>query len=474
MSWAAVTQNPSGRRSHGRPPSCAGGSTRRCTAARRGGGKSDALLMEALRQVRIPHYRGLILRKTFPQLSELIDRSRELYPAAFPKARYHTSEHYWHFPGGAKIHFGSMQHPDDRVHYQGKRFDYIAVDELTHFTLDEYTYLFSRNRPGGPGTRVYMRAATNPGGIGHGWVKDRFLTPAPPMTTIRTPVEYFDEDGNLVKAVRSRIFVPARVTDNKALIKNDPNYLASLSLLPHAVKEALLNGSWDTFSGQVFTEWRNDPVMYTSRKNTHVIAPFDIPSHWRVYRGLDWGFSKPFAVGWFAVDEQRRVYHIREYYGFTGTPDVGLKMEPSQVAAKIREIEQNDPQLKGKLIRGVADPAIFQRQTGQSTADLMEKEHVYFTPGDHSRIAGKMQLHYRLRMDEQGFPQFYVFSTCLNFIRTVPALVYDQRDPEDIDTRGEDHIYDMTRYVLMENPVTAPIAPTHAARGPDPLGLRIR
>lgn len=163
-----------------------------------GGGKSDALLMEALRQVHIPHYRGLILRKTYPQLSELIDRSRELYGRAFPEARYNGTDHCWTFPGGAKIYFGSMQHAKDRINYQGKRYDFIGFDELTHFTWEEYSYLFSRNRPSGPGTIVYMRASTNPGGVGYGWVKDRFITPAPPMTPIVEKQEVAGPDGKVI------------------------------------------------------------------------------------------------------------------------------------------------------------------------------------------------------------------------------------------------------------------------------------
>ena len=147
-----------------------------------GGGKSDALLAEAVRQVHIPHYCAILFRKTVPQLSELIDRSRRLYSAAFPGAVYRASEHYWQFPSGAKIYFGSMQYAKDRINYQGRRYDFIAFDELTHFTWEEYSYMFSRNRPSGPGTRVYIRAATNPGGIGHCWVKERFFTAAQPMT----------------------------------------------------------------------------------------------------------------------------------------------------------------------------------------------------------------------------------------------------------------------------------------------------
>ena len=147
-----------------------------------GGGKSDALVIEALRQVHIPHYRALILRKTYPQLSDLVDKSQSYYRRAFPEAQYNATSHVWVFPSGAKIYFGSMQYTKDRTNYQGKAFDFIGFDELTHFEWEEYSYMMSRNRPTGPGTRVYMRATTNPGGIGHGWVKARFITPAPPGT----------------------------------------------------------------------------------------------------------------------------------------------------------------------------------------------------------------------------------------------------------------------------------------------------
>ena len=160
-----------------------------------GGGKSDALLIEALRQVHIPHYRALILRKTYPQLSDLVDKSQMYYRRAFPEAQYNATSHVWVFPSGAKIWFGSMQYTKDRTNYQGKAYDFIGFDELTHFEWDEYSYMMSRNRPTGPGTRVYMRATTNPGGIGHGWVKARFITPAPPGTPIVETVTVRLPDG---------------------------------------------------------------------------------------------------------------------------------------------------------------------------------------------------------------------------------------------------------------------------------------
>ena len=201
-----------------------------------GGGKSDCAIAEALRQVHIPHYRGLILRKTYPQLSEMVDRSREIYLPSFPNAKYNDQKHSWTFPSGAKIYFGAMQHTKDRTNYQGKRYDFIDFDELTHFTWDEYSYLFSRNRPNGPGTRCYIRAQANPGGIGHGWVKERFISPAPPMTPIYEDVKIIFPDGKSEIRRRSRVFVPSSIFDNKILMENDPEYITRLASLPENEK----------------------------------------------------------------------------------------------------------------------------------------------------------------------------------------------------------------------------------------------
>jgi len=283
-----------------------------------GGGKSDALVIEALRQVHIPHYRALILRKTYPQLSDLVDKSQSYYRRAFPEAQYNATSHVWVFPSGAKIYFGSMQYTKDRTNYQGKAFDFIGFDELTHFEWEEYSYMMSRNRPTGPGTRVYLRATTNPGGVGHGWVKARFITPAPPGTPIVEEYPVRMPDGTEKVLRRARVFIPSSIFDNPALLENDPDYLASLAAMPEAEKQALLYGSWDSFSGQVFTEWRNDPNHYEDQRWTHVIAPFTIPKHWKIYRGYDFGFSKPFSVGWYAADEEGRLYRIKELYGCTG------------------------------------------------------------------------------------------------------------------------------------------------------------
>lgn len=421
-----------------------------------GGGKSDFAIAEALRQVHIPHYRGLILRKTYPQLSEMVDRSREIYSPSFPEAKYNEQKHCWTFPSGAKIYFGAMQHTKDRTNYQGKRYDFIDFDELTHFTWDEYSYLFSRNRPNGQGTRCYIRAQANPGGIGHGWVKERFITPAPPMTPIYDDVKIVFPDGSSQIRRRSRVFVPSSVFDNKILMQNDPDYITRLAALPENEKRALLYGDWDSFSGQVFTEWRNNPDGYITRKNTHVIEPFTIPNSWKIYRGFDFGYSRPFSVGWYALDHDNRLYRIRELYGCTGTPNEGVRWEPSEIACRIKEIEREDINLKGRYINGIADPSIFDESRGESVAAMMERSGVYFEKADNTRIAGKMQLHNRLAFDDKGIPMLYIFSTCKHFIRTVPALVYSEVDVEDIDTATEDHIYDEVRYIAMENPINPP------------------
>lgn len=376
-----------------------------------GGGKSDALVMEALRQVHIPHYKGLIIRKSFPELEELIEKSLQYYPRAFRKAKYNGSTHTWRFPSGAKVMFGSLYNPKDRIKYQGRAFDFIAFDELTHFTWDEYSYLFSRNRPNGPGTRVYMRSTANPGGVGHGWVKQRFITAGPPSKTLWECVKIRFPDGHEEPRFRSRVFIPASVFDNQKLLENNPNYIDNLALMSPAERDALLYGDWDKFEGQVFVNWKNDPDRYADRTSTHVIEPFRVPDSWYIWRGFDWGYSRPFSVGWYAVDHDRRLYRIRELYGCTETPNQGVRWAPDKVAQEIKRIENEDPNLKGRRVIGVADPAIFNDSGTESVAALMERQGVYWERGDNDRMAGLMQVQNRLHFDENGWPMLYVFRT---------------------------------------------------------------
>lgn len=419
-----------------------------------GGGKSEALVMEALRQCDKPYYKGLILRKTFTMMGELEDKTYKYYPRIYPGCRYNKASHEWTFPSGAKVRFGHMQHTSSKMQYQGQAFDFIGFDELTQFTRDEYMYLMSRNRSNGAGMRCYIRATANPGGIGHGWVKERFVTAMKPTETIWEAVDVTYPDGHVEQMSKSRVFIPSSVFDNPALLENNPNYLASLAAMPYAERRALLYGDWDSFEGQVFMEWKNDPDHYRDRRWTHVIEPFEPPDWWPVYRSLDWGYAKPFSVGWWTVDQDGVAYRIGELYG-ADAPDVGKKWTVDALMAKIYEIENSHPWLRGKHVYGVADPAIWQENGGPSIAETADKYRLDFEKGDHERLAGLQQMHYRLAFDKNGYPMMYVFKNCHAFIRTVPSLVYSQVYVEDVDTKQEDHAYDEARYFCMMRPIEA-------------------
>lgn len=421
-----------------------------------GGGKSDAIIAEALRQVDNPNYRAIIFRKTYPQCRELIIKSIRIYSAAYPDAEYNGSEHYWKFPSGAKIYFGSMPNATSYLNYQGLSYSYIAFDELTHFTLEEYEYMISRNRADGKGLRVYIRATANPGGIGHGWVKERFITASEPGVPYTVTTEITDKKGKKIKASRERVFIPSSVFDNEALLQNDPGYLSNLALLPESQRKALLYGDWDSYEGQVFTEFTNNPDGYETKLNTHVVEPFEIPRSWRRYRTFDFGYSRPFAVQWWAIDYDGRAYLYRQLYGCTQTPNHGLKWEPRQIAREIQKIE-NELEV-GNTITGIADPAIWDESRGRdgTIIRMFEDEGVFFEKGRNDRLSGKMQCHYRFAFDDEGKPMAYIFNNCKAFLRTVPALTYDTVNVEDVNTTCEDHDYDAMRYFFMANPI-APV-----------------
>lgn len=437
-----------------------------------GGGKSDALLAEALRQVGISHYRGIIFRRTIPQLEGLISRSKELY--AKLGGKYNEVAKCWTFKSGAKIFFGYMQREDDKTNYQGKPYDFIGFDELTHFTWTQYSYMFSRCRPTGAGTRCYIRATANPGGVGHGWVKERFIKPCKAGKVVWEKQVVTDNEGKKITMWTDRTFIASSVFDNKALLSNDPNYLASLAMLPEKERDALLYGNWDSFAGQVFTEWLDDKDHYKDMVFSHVIEPFDIPKDWKVFRCMDWGFRRPYSVGWYAIDFNGRIYRIKELYGCTGTANEGVKETPQEVGKQIKAIEASDKNLIGRHIEGYADNAIFSTDSGTSISDSFEQVGVYWERVSKERLHGLMQCHYRLAFDEHGFSMFYCFNTCKNFIRTIPVLVYNEtgKNIEDVDTEMEDHIYDEWRYGMMENPI--PPRKNFAKQvhiGDDPLNL---
>lgn len=405
-----------------------------------GGGKSYGQLVDALLYaLKYAGSKQLILRRTFPELNRsLILVSLAIYPKE--AARYNDSIKRWKFINGSVIEFGYCEAEKDVYRYQGAEYDVIRFDELTHFTQTQYSYLISRVR-GVNNFPKMMKSSTNPGGVGHAWVKERFIDGYTPDKV------HTDALG------RRFLFLPSLVQDNKFLMESDPEYIKRLEQLPEKERKALLYGDWDIFEGQVFAEWRNDRRGYKTRKGSHVIEPFRIPKEWRRFRAFDFGYAKPFAVLWFAVDYDGRAYLYRELYGCTGEPDVGIKWTAQQIAREIRKIE--DSEEKGQHIIGIADPAIWNKTGSQdgSIADMMQAEGVYFEKGNHDRLAGKMQVHYRLAMDEEGLPMLYVFETCRNTIRTLPLLQYDDLRPEDVDTKQEDHIFDSIKYFLMANPI---------------------
>ena len=290
--------------------------------------------------------------------------------------------------------------------------------------------------------RIYL--SCNPGGEGHGWVKRLFIDKA------------YNEGEN----ADDYVFIKSLVTDNKALMESNPDYIKQLEALPWKLRKAWLEGDWDVFFGQFFEDFIDMPEHYDDRRWTHVINPFEIPDGWKIYRSFDWGYNKPFSCGWWAVDYDGVVYRILEFYGCRkGSPNEGIKLTPPQVFAEIHKIETEHPWLKGKNIQGIADPAIWDAETGESIADTAAKHQVFFGKGDNKRIPGWMQVHYRFAFDENGFPMMYVFKNCEDFIRTIPLLQFDEHKVEDIDTDGEDHIADEVRYFLMSRPIKPRTAP---------------
>lgn len=333
--------------------------------------------------------------------------------------------------GGGVICFRNLNDPEK---YMSSEFAAIAVDELTKNPLETFHALRFRLRwPGVDDTRFL--AASNPGGIGHAWVRSMWVDGL-------FPVEMLDIANQFE-------FVPAKAYDNPHL---PPSYVQLLSSLPEKQRKAYLDGSWDIFEGQVFEEWSS---------SVHVEEPFKIPAHWPKWRAFDWGFTRPYACLWFACDHDGVIHVYRELYGCKpGAPNAGTQETARDVARKIKEREREDGS-----IWGVCDPACWQKtgHDGPTIADTMLEEGVSWTRADNDRLQGKQQVHLRLRGWGEGQPGIKVFSSCAHLGRTLPALVYDKHRNEDVDTDGEDHAYDALRYGLMTRP-WAPEIPVGATK----------
>lgn len=382
------------------------------------------------------HWRGILFRRSYPELEELIQRSSAMYPIMFPGASFNQSKKQWTFPNGATLKLRFLESSASAVSYQGHQYTWIGFDELpTH--RDPYGYLALKAclRSAHGVKRKRIRATGNPGGPGHNWVKERFIDPSDPN------VPFFDQDTG-----QRIMFIPSRVQDNKILLENDPDYINILKGLgSKELVKAWLEGDWNVVLGAYFDDWS---------LATHVIDPFKIPHTWQRFRAFDWGSASPFSVGWYAISDGSKrgiqkgaIVRYREWYGCT-EPNVGLRLTVEKVAEGIKSREAFE-----EIAFGVADPAIFSEDGGPSMARRMARAHdVKWSRADNKRIPGWQQVKARLVGNAEG-PMLFVFKTCYHLIRTLPILQHDEHNIEDLDTRSEDHAADELRYACMSRKV---------------------
>lgn len=406
----------------------------------KGGGKSDFLLADFLRGVKHgADHRGILFRKTYNELEELQARAYEIYPrlgAHFVGASAIKESRSWRFPSGATLKMRYLERDKDVHGYQGHQYTWMGFDELTNWATDYcYIWMFSCLRSP-KGVPVSIRASGNPGNVGHVWVKARFIDGKVPFEL------HWDE-----KLKMNRVFIPAKLDDNIILREKDPGYEERLRALPPHLYRAYREGDWDIFAGQVFEEFNREK---------HVIPPTSIDPSWRRFCSFDWGYAKPYSIGWWAVTHEGRFIRYREMYGCevdkdTGRPkhDVGIKKAASTLAKEAWDIS---------VAEGchdmVADPSIWTKikktESDQSMAEIFAAVGWNMIKGKNDRISGLARVHDYLKgIASDGKPLMLVFENCYAFIRTMPVLVVDEKNPEDLDTTGEDHVYDEVRYAVM-------------------------
>jgi hypothetical protein len=370
------------------------------------------------------------------QLTEAVERARQLFiPIG---ARFTTKPDNCVMPGGARLAFRYLEHDHDAEGYQGHSYTRVYVEEAGNFPDPAPIQKLHATLRSGAGVPCRMRLTGNPGGPGHQWLKARYIDPAPPLRVIR------DHETGL-----ERVFIPSRVTDNGALDREA--YIAQLRQTgsPELVR-AWLDGDWDVVAGAFFPEFSREK---------HVIEPQELPAHWHRFRAADWGSARPFAVLWVAVSDgelpqfpRGALVVYRELYGSAGQPNVGLRLPAEDVAARIAAAERHED-----VRIGVLDPAAFASDGGPSIAERMASMGVTFRRADNARVAragamgGWDQVRARLVGDGER-PGIYIFSTCRNLIRTLPALQHDPDRPEDVETDSEDHAPDALRYACMARP----------------------
>jgi hypothetical protein len=417
-----------------------------------GGGKSYAMLADPMRYFHNKNFNGIILRRTNDELRELKWKSQDLYTRAFPGAKFSEKTSSWTFPSGARLWLTYLERDEDVRRYQGQAFCYIGFDELTQYpTPFPWNYMRSRLRTTDPTLPLCMRATTNPGGPGHGWVKRMFIDPAPYNTPFAaTDIDtgeimvYPKDHAKVGQPLFNRRFIPANLYDNPYL-SLDGQYEANLLSLPESTRKQLLEGDWGIADGAAFGEFR------TKR---HTCKPFKIPDSWRRFRSCDYGYASHSAVHWYAIDPiYETLFVYREYYT---TRETGLEL-----ARNVLMLENDE-----KILYGMLDSSVWQirGQNGPSIAEEMIQQGCRWRPADRgqgSRSAGKNRLHELLKVDEDlphpdgsmGRPGIVFFNTCRQIIADLPVIPVDPDGDDDIDARyTSDHTYDSIRYGIMSRP----------------------
>lgn len=410
----------------------------------RGGGKSDFQIgyqLDGALTYGKP-WRGIMFRKTYAELEELQARAMEIFGSSGAVYKTQPSDKYpfsntWYWDSGASVKMRYIEHERDYTRYHGHQYTGISFDEVTEYASPSGLLKMMSTLRSAFGVPCTVRLTGNPGGPGHIWVKARYVDNAPPMAP------YTDPDTGF-----TRLYVPARLKDNAALMKSDPNYINRIRAATQgneALRKAWEDGSWDIVAGAFFDCWHRD---------LHVIPPFSIPDGWIKFRSMDWGSARPFSVGWWAVSSgdilpRGSMVRFREWYG-AKSPNIGLKLRVEDVAAGIIS------RTKERIDYGVADPAIWQQDGGESIGEKFLMNGVNWRRGDNKRIPGWQQIRDRL-IGEDDKPMIYTFNTCADSIRTIPMLQHDEDKIEDIDTDMEDHAADEWRYACMSRPYVRPI-----------------
>jgi hypothetical protein len=389
----------------------------------RGGGKTDGMLGEWAQHSSTygVHAIGLMIRRTAKQLGETFERAKVLYTPLGAKfvGSPETGSMRITMPTGARLTFGHLERDSDAEAYQGGSYTRVYIEEAGNFPSSTPILKLFATLRSGSGVPCRIRLTGNPGGPGHQWVKARYIDPAPRGMKVLT-----DEETGL-----QRVFIPSKVTDNPMIGANYVSILKS-SGNPELVK-AWLEGDWSATAGAYFPE-------FSVAK--HIVAPVTLPAHWTRIRAFDWGSARPFCNLWLAVSDgtagfpTNALIVYREWYGSTGEPNVGLRLPAEAVGAGILAREDKGE----RIVVSVCDPAMMKEDGGPSMAERMRGIPWY--GADNSRVSGWDQVRSRL-IGIDGKPALYIFSTCTNLIRTLPALQHDTHKPEDLDSDGEDHCF---------------------------------